>query len=400
MADSGVAQEPAAGPDQPGPSRTLVAILALATGIAVANLYYAQPLLGAMAQSLHLRPAPLGLVVTLSQIGYAIGLLFLTPLGDVYARRMLIPALLTAVAIPLSLMALASNLPTLLCASLLLGALTVTPQLIVPLAAALTPPARRGRVVGTVMSGLLIGVLVARTVSGSIAGLLGWRAVYGCAAAASIALALWLPRALPREPRTSPIPYRELIASLWQLTRTQPGLRQSAVTGATLFGAFSVFWTTVTFYLAGPPWRLGPAEIGLLGIAGLAGALAAPPVGRLADRLGPRRVVFAALTTAIAAFALLGLVGRHLWGIALGAAVLDLGVQGGQIGNQTRIYALAAGSGSRVNAVYLVGYFTGGAIGSGLGAAAWHMGGWPATLVVGALLLLGGLGAQWPNAVA
>lgn len=374
-----------------GPSRRLILLMALATGVAVGNLYFNQPLLHAMSRSLHVPQAALGLVTTLTQVGYALGLLLLTPLGDVLERRRLIVVLLVLVALPLVAIAAAPNLPLLAAASLALGLCTVTPQVVVPFAAQLTPPAERGRVVGTVMGGLLIGVLVARTVSGALAGLFGWRSVYGIAAAATLALAALLRRQLPSLVPQERAPYGRLLASLGELVRDQPRLRAAAATGAALFGAFSVFWTTVTFYLAGPPWHLGPAQIGLLGLAGLAGASAAPVAGRLADRHGPRRVVGLALVVALAAFGVLALGMGRLWGVVLGAAVLDLGVQSGQIGNQTRIYTLLPGSHSRVNTVYMVGYFVGGSIGSALGAVAWHLAGWPGAVTAGALLvLLGG----------
>lgn len=387
------APPPPSGAPAPLPRR-LVLVMAAATGVAVGNLYYAQPLLGAMARSFRLPLAPLGLVATCAQIGYALGLLLLTPLGDVVDRRRLTVVLLLAVAAPLGAMALAPDLTALATASLVLGLLTVTPQVLVPLAATLAPERERGRVVGAVMSGLLIGVLLARTVSGAVAALLGWRTVYWLAAGATLLLAWALARALPSQAAPPRVAYGRLLASLAHLARTQPGLRQSALTGAALFGAFSVFWTTVTFYLAGPPWHLGPAQIGLLGIAGLAGASGAPLAGRLADRHGPRRMVWGALLVALAAFPLLALLSGRLWGLALGAAVLDLGVQSGQISNQTRIYALVPEAKSRVNTVYMVGYFLGGAAGSALGALAWHLGGWPAALGSGALLLLAGLTAQ------
>ncbi len=389
--------EPAPSTPASAPPRRLVLVMAVATGVAVANLYYAQPLLGAMASSLRVPLAALGLVTTLSQIGYAWGLLFLTPLGDVRPRRRLIVNLLVAVALPLVAMALSPDLAALAVSSLFLGLLTVTPQVIIPLAAALSPDAGRGRVVGTVMSGLLIGVLLTRTASGVVAASLGWRGVYWLAAGASLALAAVLHRALPPEAPPERVGYGGLLASVWELARSQPVLRQSALTGAALFGAFSVFWTTATFYLAGPPWHLGPAMIGLLGIAGLAGASAAPVAGRLADRRGPRVLVGAALMVALAAFGVLALASARLWGVAVGAAVLDLGVQSGQISNQTRIYALLPEAKSRVNTVYMVGYFTGGALGSGLGAVAWHLGGWPAALGAGTLLLLCGLAAHLPR---
>lgn len=379
-----MAGQPAAAP---GPSRRLVVVMALATAVAVANLYYSQPLLSAMAATLHLPPAPLGIVTTLAQVGYALGLLLLTPLGDVYERRRLVVALLLAVALPLLGMALGGDLASLAGASLLLGMLTVTPQVVVPLAATLAPAERRGRIVGTVMSGLLIGVLLARTVSGVLAGLLGWRTVFALAALATLGLAALLHRELPREAPRPHLPYGQLLRSLGELAGTQAGLREAAATGAALFGAFSAFWTTVTFHLAGAPWHLGPARIGLLGLAGLAGASAAPLAGRLADRRGPRRMVGLALATAVAALALLALFPRQLWAVAVGAAVLDLGVQSGQISNQTRIYALLPGSQSRVNTVYMVGYFLGGSLGSGLGAFAWHLAGWGGALAAGGLLL-------------
>src|SRR4051794_31779216 len=242
---------------------------------------------------------------------------------------------LSAVTVALLAIAAAPSFAWLAAASLAVGFTTVTPQLLVPFAAHLAAPEERGRVVGTVMSGLLVGVLGARTVSGVVGEHLGWRAVYALAAAVTVALALALRALLPRsEPQASGLSYAALLRSLGGLLRDEPVLRQSCLFGAASFGAFSAFWTTLAFFLSGPPYHYGSDEIGLMGLVGVAGALAASASGRLADRLRPRLLIGAGLALMLLAYGLLGTLGDHLAWLVVGVILLDLGAQAAHISNQ------------------------------------------------------------------
>jgi predicted MFS family arabinose efflux permease len=372
-------------------NRRLTLIMAAISGMAVANLYYNQPLLAVMAQGFGVPDRQVGAIPMLSQIGYALGLLFVVPLGDLLERRRLIVVLLGAVAVALVAAAVAPGVAWLGAASLLIGFATVVPQLVLPFAALLAPPKERGRVVGTVMGGLLVGILLARTVSGWVGAGLGWRAMYWIAAGLMVLL---MPVALALLPQSRParaLSYRELLPSLLRLVREQPVLREAALLGAMAFGAFSAFWSTLVFLLKTPPYHYGSQVAGLFGLVGLVGALAAPVVGRLADRRSPRAVVGLALGITAAAFAVLWAFGWHLWGLALGVVLLDLGVQGAQISNQARIYALVPEAPSRVNTVYMFAYFLGGALGSILGATAWGTAGWTGVCILGLGFLAAGL---------
>jgi predicted MFS family arabinose efflux permease len=263
---------------------------------------------------------------------------------------------------------------------------TVAAQVVIPLAAYLAAPGTRGKVVGMLYSGLLLGILLARTVSGSIGAHLGWRAMYWIAAAMAVSTALALVMLLPPVPfpTESPLSYKRLLASLWSLFRTQPELREAAAVGGALFGAFSVFWTTLAFFLSTPPYHYGSQAAGLFGLVGAAGALAAPAAGRLADHRGPRFVVGLAAMTTLLCWVVFGLTGRHVWGLVAGVILLDLGVQAAQVSNQTRIFSLAPHAQGRLNTVYMIGYFCGGSLGSLIGAACWNRWQWPGAVAAGA----------------
>jgi predicted MFS family arabinose efflux permease len=373
------------------PRRT-VWVMAVGCGLSVANLYYNQPLLVQMARSFGV-PAPrTGLVATLSQVGYALGLLLFVPLGDLLERRSFVTAMLGAVTLALLAVAVAPGFAWLAAASLVLGATTVVPQVLIPFAAGLASPAERGRVVGTVMGGLLIGVLSARTVSGFVGTYFGWRAMYLVAAALMVALAVAMRLLLPRgTPALSGISYPALLRSTWGLFRVESVLRQSCLFGATGFGAFSAFWTTLAFYLAGPPFGYGGDVAGLFGLIGVVGALAAPLVGRLADRRSPRFTIALGLGCMLAAFAVLYGLGDQLWGLAVGVVLLDLGAQTNHISNQARIYGLRAEAHSRLNTAYMVAFFLGGSLGSYAASRAWGRLGWAGVCLVGASFLLLGL---------
>jgi predicted MFS family arabinose efflux permease len=364
----------------------LVAIFAVACGLSVANLYYAQPLLHTIAGALHCGSGEAGLVVTASQIGYAVGLAFLVPVGDIVSRKRITPAVLIITAAAMVASALAPTISVLIAVAVIVGLGSVAAQILIPFAASLADDESRGRVVGTVMSGLLLGVLLARTLAGLVAGIAGWRTVYGAGAVLMVGLAAVLATSLPGEEPRSTLPYPQLLRSSLSLWAHQPLLRRRGYLGALGFAAFSVFWTTIAFLLAGPPYRYGPIVIGLFGLVGAAGALCASFAGRLADRGLSRRAtaVFAGLVGA--SFLPLWF-GRHSLGALIaGIIALDIGVQGLQVTNQSLIYRLAPETRSRVTSVYMVMYFAGGALGSAGGGVAYNADGWAGICVVGAVI--------------
>jgi len=370
-------------------SRPTVWIMAVGCGLSVANLYYNQPLLALIAGDFSVSARQAGLISTLGQVGYGLGLLLFVPLGDLLERRRLILVMLGATTIALAATALAPSFFWLAVASLAVGAMTIVPQLIIPFAAGIAGPTERGKVVGTVMSGLLIGILLARTVSGVVGSQFGWRAMYGIAALLMVglmfAMRAWLPQSSPAASGAS---YGELMRSLVALARDHAVLRQSALLGALTFAAFSVFWTTLAFHLASPPFRYGSDVVGLFGLIGAGGAFAAPLIGTFADRRSPRWTIGLGLWMTLGAFLIFGLFGHSLWGMILGVILLDLGVQGCHISNQTRIYGLIPEARSRLNTVYMVGFFFGGAFGSYAGTLGWSRFGWTGVCAVGSAFVV------------
>ena len=385
-------------------SRGLIAVMAVGCGLAAANLYYAQPLLHTIAKSLRTGPGTAGLIVTVSQIGYAVGLALLVPVGDIVARRRLVPVVLGLTAIALGAAALAPGIGVLVPVMSFVGLGSVAAQILVPFAAVLAGPERRGAVVGTVMSGLLMGVLLARTMSGLIAGAAGWRLVYAIAAGLMLALGAVLARALPDDGDRPDLPYGRLLASTVRVFTHDPVLRRRALFGSLAFAGFSILWTTIAFLLAGSPYRYRVSTIGLFGLIGAAGVLCANLAGRLADRGWTRQASagFASLT--VLSWMPLWL-GRHSLGwLIVGVLALDVGTTGTHITNQSVMYAGTGADRSRANAAYMTCYFVGGAIGSATASAAYSAGSWPAVCalgvaVAGAGLLCAGLD-RWRPAIA
>jgi predicted MFS family arabinose efflux permease len=328
-------------------------------------------------------------IATLTQAGYALGLLLFVPLGDVVERRRLIVLLLCVVGAALTGAALSPSLSLLALASFAIGVTTVVPQLIVPFAAGLAPAGMRGRVVGQVVSGLLVGILAGRSVAGALGHVIGWRGVFAAAAGTMWLLALVLWRLLPLAPAAGArLPYRELLRSLGTLWRREPAIRDAALLGALTFASFSAFWTTLTFRLHLAPLDYGSGVAGAFGLVGIVGAGAAPIAGRLADRRSPRHIVGLALLVNVTAWAVLLLAGHTLAGIAAGVLLLDAGTQAAQVSNQARVYALPAEAHGRFNTIYMVCYFVGGAVGSTAATMAWGAYGWRGVCCVG----LGSLG--------
>jgi predicted MFS family arabinose efflux permease len=368
------------------PGRLLVATMAFACGAGVASLYYAQPLAGLIGPAVGLHPAAVGLVVTLTQVGYALGLLLLVPLGDLLENRRLIAVTLSTAALALAAAAWAGSAAVFLAAALLIGVSSVGVQMLVPLAAHLTPPEMRGRIVGSVMSGLLLGILLARPVASLIAAAFGWRAVFAASAVLMVGVTLLLWNVLPTRRPALGDSYRQLIGSLWPLLRDTPVLRRRTWYQSCLFASFALFWTASPLLLAGAPFHLSQVGIALFALAGAGGALAAPIAGRLADAGWTRPVTGAALALAAAAFALSRLGGGGHGSVAVltaSAVLLDFAVQTSQVTGQRAIYALPGHARSRLNGIYVGVFFGGGAIGSAVAGPALAYDGWSAVSWLG-----------------
>jgi predicted MFS family arabinose efflux permease len=380
-------------PSVAAPSQRLIPLLGLATGITVSALYFNQPLLIEMARSLRVTEAQMSHVAVAAQAGYAIGLLLFVPLGDVLERRGLILKMIAGLVLAMLITAVVPSLLPMVLITILTGTMAAVTHVMLPIAPEIATPANAGRAVGSVMTGLLLGILLSRTFSGWIGEWLNWRAVFLIAAVLSVALAFFLRRALPLLPPRAPMPYGHALRSLWTLVRTQPLLVESATVGGLVFAAFSAFWTTLVFLLGSPHYRLGAGVAGSFGVLGAIGASVAPIAGRLADRHGSRWVISVALGILIVSWAVTWIFGYHIAGLVIGVLLMDAGAQASQVGNQTRIFSLAHcpgtayGARSRINTVYMTTYFIYGALGSWLGAHAWERWQWSGVCSLALLLL-------------
>jgi predicted MFS family arabinose efflux permease len=361
----------------------LLLLLSVACCIGVSNIYYNQPLLLEMSRSFRVTPSATGAVAVATQVGYSLGILFFVPLADVVERRGLMVRLFAGVGAAALLSALSPTLGLLLAASVVLGLTASVTHVAVAIAPGFAGGGGRGRAVGTVMTGLLLGILLGRAFAGLISEWLGWRAVFYVAAGLNLAFVPLLLRLFPKLPPSHPLPYSAALRSLWTLFREQPVLRESALLGACSFGAFSCFWTTLVFFLGGAPYHMGPGVAGGFGILGATGALIAPIAGRMADRHGTRSVVTLALILLAASFAVLWVLGYHMAGLILGVILLDAGAQANQISNQTRIFGLDPTARGRINTIYMVIYFLGGSLGSLLSTLAWEHAHWTGVCLLG-----------------
>jgi predicted MFS family arabinose efflux permease len=385
--------------------RYALPFLGVACAVGVGSIYYNQPLLLVMGDSFHQSAREMGFIAVATQVGYAFGIMSFVPLGDVTDRRKLMMRMYACVSVALLMAAFAQNLTTGIIASVLIGMMASVTHVVLPMAPDLVPHERRGHAIGTVMTGLLLGVLLARSFAGWVSGAAvflkeidRWRSVYVLAAVLNAAFVplIWkvMPRAAPKEN----LSYGNALRSLWTLFRKEPLLRESGIVAGLIFAAFSCFWTTLAFYLA-RYYGMGPGVAGTFGVVGAAGATAAPFAGRLADRHGARYVITVAGGIMTMAYAWIWVSARfhvitaiHMVLLGLGLVLLDLGMQMSQVANQTRIFGLGESVRSRLNTVYMTMYFVGGAIGSALAGLAWSRWEWNGVCVL-ELCLIASAGA-------
>ncbi|MCP2335409.1 MFS transporter [Actinomadura rupiterrae] len=378
--------------NQIGPSRAVTALFAVAAGTAVANVYFAQPLLATLGGEFGIGDSAVGAVVTATQAGYGLGLLLLVPLGDALDRRRLVPAQLVLLAAALALLGTATRVPVLFASAAAVGLLAVVTQTLVAAAASLAPPSARGRVVGQVTSGIVVGILLARTVSGILADLAGWRAVYLLSAAATTVLALLLHRALPAQEPQPGSGYPGLVWSTVVLFAREPLLRARGLLAMLIFAAFGSLWSCVALPLT--ELGLSRTAIGAFGLAGAAGALAAAPAGRLHDRGLGVRTTTAALVLLAVSWVPMAFVRQSLWALALGAILLDLAVQAVHVTSQSMIYTRRPDAGSRVIGGYMAFYSVGSATGAAASTALYAAFGWSTVCVLGAVFSVAALGVS------
>jgi len=391
-------------PRHPPLPRALVLVLALACGVAVSNVYFPQAITPLIAAGLNVSPGSATLVATATQLGYAAGIFLFVPLGDRLRHRPLVVSLLALTGVGLIIASTARSLPTLVAASVLVGAATVVPQILIPMAATLVGADQRGAVTGTLLSGLLGGILLARTFSGILGQWLGWRAPYLTAATLAAISAAALVRTLPTTRPPSQQRYLALLSAAVRLLRTEPELRRSCLYQATMFAGFTAAWTSLALLVTGPTYHLGTTAVGLIALVGAGSIFTSPLAGRRVDQSGPGRVNLACFAAAIAAAAILSLagLGGKLGFVALlsGILLLDIAVQCGQVANQTRIFVLPGDRRSRLNTAYMTCAFLGGTLGSWLGVHAYLWLAWPGVCGLLALLALTGLTAHLLTAAA
>lgn len=375
-----------------GVGRLGLLAMAAASGIAVANIYYNQPMLGIIEDEFQHQPIT-GLIPTATQLGYALGLFLLLPLGDLVHRRRLIIGQFIVLAGALALAAIAPSAWMLVAASLVVGASSTVAQQIVPFAASLAAPEKRGATIGTIMAGVLSGILFSRTLSGFVGEHAGWREMFWIGVPLALAAAAMMFIALPGHRSTSRMRYHTAIASLAHLWKREPALRVATFVQAALFASFTAFWTILALYLASPHFDLGADVAGLFGIVGAVGIFAAPTAGRVADKRGPHFVVWLGALMTLAAWVIFGF-WTSIIALIIGVIILDFGIQSALVSNQHIIYALDPEARSRLNTIFMTGMFLGGASGSALATVAWGYGTWPAVSALGALFAIVALGVR------
>jgi predicted MFS family arabinose efflux permease len=365
-------------------------LMSLICAFAVANLYYNQPILALIAESFHASAAEVGWIPTLTQLGYATGLLLFVPLGDQLEQRRLIVIMLLITSATLFAAAISTNLNMLILASYGIGCATIVAQILLPFATRLVPPYAQGKVIGNLMSALFVGILLARPIGGLIGEQFNWRGIYLIAGIVMLLLGICSTQLLPKYQPSLKLSYGQLLRSLWELVICQPVLREASLIQAMLFGAFSVFWSTLAFLLTRPPYSYGSNAVGLFGLVGIAGIFAAPLLGQMADRGTARTLrsmVGVAILGAILAYFILWQFSTNLGGLIMGSVLLNLSSQGALLANQFKIYSLDPEARSRLNTVFMVATFLGASLGSFIGAYGWNLLQWTGVCEAGFLLL-------------
>lgn len=367
-------------------SQPLLFLMAAAIAATAANLYYNQPLLPSIQETFGLSDGELGLIPSATQLGYAAAILLISPLGDVMRRRSLIGYLSILLTLSLFSVFLAPSFIVLMVAFFIVGLGANITQQLLPIGASLAPPERKGAVMGTLMTGLTTGILLSRVVSGSIAEYFGWRSVFLIAGLLAAAFGILLRRNLPDNAPKASLSYPALIASMFGLVRKHRLLRESALTGALWFAAFNALWATLAIHVTDAPFSYNVQQAGLFGLVGMAGIVGAKLSGRLVDRLGAARIITAALGLVVTSFVVLAIWGDSLVGLIVGIILLDVGVFGAQIPNQVRVFSIDPAAQSRMNAVYMLGYYLAAAIGSALGVKVMSLAGWYGLTLLGMTL--------------
>lgn len=367
-----------------------IVIMALCTGIIVANIYYCQPLIVLIARDFNIKPELAAHITYITQAGYATGLLFLVPLGDLVERKKQILVVTGLSIVSMLAAAVAHSFLLLEIASFCIGFSSIVPQLVLPLAAHLSDPAKRGKTLGSIMSGLLLGILLSRTISGAVGAWLGWRSMYYMAA---IICTILVGIMIVRFPQSKPDfkgTYGTLMKSLISLL-PEPVLQEACAINAFVYATFGIFWTTMVLLLSQAPFNFNSDKIGLFGLAGATGALAAPLVGRISDKKNPRFSIFIGIFIIFFSFVIFYISRTSVAGIIAGIVVLDLGIQAVHVSNQTRVYALIPEARNRLNTVYMTISFIGITSGSALGIWLWKLAGWPAVCIGGMLMMAGAI---------
>jgi len=377
-----------------GISRTVIWLMAVISGLVVANIYYNQPLLGLIAKDLNVPESSVSKISVLTQLGYAAGLLLIVPLGDKLFRKKLILTDLLLVFGSLIWMAAGTELWMLYTASLLVGITSVIPQLFIPIAAELSSDKEKSSNIGTVMSGLLLGILLSRFIGGIVGELWGWRAMFGIAAGLMVAVWLAVYRMLPEVQPNFKGTYGELMKSVFYLAKTQPVLRLASFRGAMAFGSMCALFTTLVFHLENPPFNAGSSVVGSFGLAGAVGALAAAKVGKLQQYLDLNRIIIYSLLVVLGSWLFSYFAGETYWGLIIGVILVDLGVQSSHIMNQTNYFMIRSNAVNRLNTVYMVCYFIGGSLGTWASSIAWEYAQWSGVCMVGAVMASAALAAH------
>lgn len=364
-------------------SKSLLWLMTIGAGLVVANNYYNQPLLGKIAKEFNISESTANNVAMLTQIGYALGLLLLIPLGDMFRRKKIIIADFALIILSLLTFSLSTNIYVMFAASFFIGFSSVIPQMFVPIAAQLSKPEEKGKNVGLVMSGLLVGILVSRVFSGIVGEILGWREVYYIAIAVVTLFGISIVLVLPNIKPTFNGTYSQLMQSLLLYVWTVPSLRLASLRGALGFGSFMAFWTTLTFHLERPPFLAGSDVAGMLGLVGVVGALAASLVGRMTDRINKNLLIIISVITMILSWLIFGIWGFSYAGLIIGIILLDVGLQSMHITNQTIVFSTHPEATNRLNTIYMVSYFIGGSLGTFISGKAWGAYGWQGSVGVG-----------------